>query len=242
MFLYLLSSFSFFVMAQSSISDIAKDYEENISSFSKKAAFLYFESTEGIMRDGIIFSEKLIESIVKGGKITVVDPMITGAKFKKFGVKNVGELDYENTIRLSKELQTNIIVIGSVSRIDNIVEIRGRIVKIPELDIIAFLTHRIVPEWDDSFKKMSASKKNSLEDFSDFKPTEKCKYSELVKIATQKNIAYPFSCVEFPCKMIDCSKYPTAKNKIFKIYFQDPSKTVIVTDEFFNIIDEYQTQ
>lgn len=231
-----------FLNAQFKITDVAKDYENNISSFSKRAAFLYFESTEGIVRDGIIFSEKLIESIIKNGKISVVDPMITGAKFKKLGVKTVGELDYENTAKLAKELQTNIIVIGSVSRIDNMLEIRGRIIKIPDLDILMFLTHNIVPEWDENLKKANPMKKFSYEGISSYKPTKDCAYSELVKVAYEKNINYPFACVEFPCKMIDCSKYPTAKNKIFKIYFQDPSKTVVVTDEMFNIVDEYKTQ
>lgn len=238
LFFYLL----FFINAQYSISDIAKDYENSISSFSKRAAILYFESTEGIMRDGIIFSEKLLESIMKNGKISVVDPMISGAKFKKIGVKSIGELDYENTVKLTKELQTNIIVIGSVSRIDNTLEIRGRIIKIPELETLAFLTHRIIPEWDENLKKLNPIKKFSYEGLSNFKPTKNCSYPELVKIAYEKNINYSFACVEFPCKMIDCSKYPTTKNKVYKIYFQDPAKTVVVTDEFFNIIDEYKTQ
>lgn len=237
--------FSFFVSAQTDVKDVkslSNDYVSIISSYTQKVAVLYFESTDGVPRDGIIITEKLIEEIVKGGKIKVIDPMIIAAKLHKFGMKNIAELDYDTTTKLSKELGTSILLIGSVSRVEGMLEIRARLLKIPDFEILSFLTHRIIPDWYGDNKKIYPIKKVSSSDISDIKPTKSCSYPQLVKIAYEKDESkYNFSCIEFSCKIIDCSKYPTVKDKIFKIYFQDPLKTVIVTDDSFNILQEYRT-
>ncbi len=226
-------------------SSVADDYIEQISSFTKKAVILYFESTD-MPKDGIIFTEKLIEEIVKKGKIKVVDPMMVAAKFKKFGIKSIGELDYDSTVKLSNDLGSNYVIIGSVLRIDRMIEARGRIVKLPELEIMKVMTHRVYPQWDSTSQKIFPSKKfdkNELKnELKNVKTTDECKYPELVKIAsTYDESKYSFSCVMFPCKMIDCSKYPTTRETIYKIYFKDPQKTVITVDDSFNILEKYET-
>ncbi|MCX7641703.1 MAG: hypothetical protein N2Z20_03615 [Elusimicrobiales bacterium] len=241
-FYFLLKITSFLIFCQQDIKTIAKDYESIISSFSNRVAVIYFESTDGIPRDGIIFTEKLVESLVKNSNLKVVDPMVAGLKFKNFGIKNLGDINQDNYIKILKEIGTDIFIIGSVSRIGDVIEIRGRIIKAPQFDILNILTHEIFPIWDGG-KKIYPSKKFISTDVSNFKPTPECKYPELIKIASEKEVSkYSFSCVDFSCKIIDCSKYPTVKNNLFKIYFQDPLKTVIVTDDSFNILEEYTTK
>ncbi|MCX7641388.1 MAG: hypothetical protein N2Z20_01990 [Elusimicrobiales bacterium] len=234
--------FSSVLFCQQDIKTIAKDYENVISSFSNKVAIMYFESTDGIPRDGIIFTEKLVETLAKNSSLKIIDPMIAGFKFKNFGVKNLGDITQDNYYKITKELGTDVFVIGSVSRIDYFIEVRARVIRAPNFEILAILTHETVPVWDGN-KKSYPLKKFDYSDISNYKPTEKCKYPELVKIASEREESkHSFSCVEFSCKIIDCSKYPTVKNKLLKIYFQDPLKKVIVTDDSFNILEEYTTK
>lgn len=231
----------FSLNSQQTINSVADEYINSISSFTNKAVILYFESTD-MPRDGIIFTEKLMDEIVKRGKIKVVDPMMAAAKFKKFGIKSIGELDYDSTIKLSRELGSNYVIIGSVSRIEKVIESRGRIIKLPDLEVVKSMTHRVYPEWDSSLQKTFPLKKFDKEDLKDVKTSEECAIPQLVKIASEYNESkYSFVCAEFSCKMVDCSKYPTVKQHLYKIYFKDPRKKVVVVDDSFNLLEEYST-
>ncbi|HOJ86044.1 MAG: hypothetical protein N2Z60_02395 [Elusimicrobiales bacterium] len=239
-FLNLIFSFFTFLCSQD-ISVVSKDYATVLSSYTNKAAILYFESTEGITKDGVIFAEKLMDGIMSNG-IKVVDPMIAGVKFKKFGLKTLGDMEQKNKNQIIKELGTDYAVMGSVSRIGGEVEIRGRIIRISDFEVLKVLTHRIPIYWADENQNKTLKKINS-KNAQNLKTTEECKVPELVQIASDMSVSnYPYVCADFSCKMINCSKYPTAKEKIYKIYFKDPSKTVVVTDDFFNILEEYKTQ
>lgn len=239
-FLFLIS---FAINCQQKISDVALSYVNEISSITSKVALLYFESTDGIPRDGIIFTEKLLESMVKYNKIKIIDPMMVGAKLKSMNVKNLADLNYESTVNLTKEIGSSYIIIGSVSRISNTVETRGRIVKLPELEVVKVLSFKIYPEWDsDKTKVFPLMKYEEIDNKEKVKPTENCPYSELVSIALKNEESkYSYSCASFKCDMVDCSKYPTARKSIYKIYFSDPRKTVITTDDSFNILEKYTT-
>lgn len=225
------------VNAQSSISDISSNYVKTLSSFTSKVGLLYFESTDGIVKDSIIFTEKLLEGIVKDGRIKVIDPMMMAAKFRKMGVERIGELDYDSTLKIKKDIGTDYIIIGSVSRKGNLIESRGRIIKLPELEVVKVLSFTAYSDWDFNKTKSYAAK-----EYKNIKPTKDCSYPELIKIALEKEEAkYGYLCTEFPCGLADCSKYPTAEKLIYKIYFKDPKKKVIITDDSFNIIEEYYT-
>ncbi|MGC8729704.1 MAG: hypothetical protein ACP5SD_10620, partial [Elusimicrobiales bacterium] len=104
-FLNLIFSFFTFLCSQD-ISAVSKDYATVLSSYTNKAAILYFESTEGITKDGVIFAEKLMDGIMNNG-IKVVDPMIAGVKFKKFGLKTLGDMEQKNKNQIMKELGTD---------------------------------------------------------------------------------------------------------------------------------------
>lgn len=223
------------------ISIVSKDYSTVLSSYTNKAAILYFESTEGITKDGVIFAEKLMDGIMNNG-IKAIDPMIAGVKFKKFGLKTLGEAEQKNKNQVVKELGTDYVVMGSVSRIGGELEIRGRIIRISDFEVLKILIHRIPIYWAEENQNKTFKKINS-KNIQNLKTTEDCKVPELVQIASDMEVSnYSYVCADFSCKMINCSKYPTAKERIYKIYFKDPSKTVVVTDDSFNILEEYKTQ
>jgi hypothetical protein len=168
--------------------------------------------------------------------------MIVGVKFKKLGLKTLGDIEEKNKNQLIKELGTDYAIIGSVSRIGGDIEIRGRIIRISDFEVLKILNHRISAYWADENQNKSF-KKNNLKNIQNLKTTEDCKVPELVQIAYDNPVSsYPYVCADFSCKMINCSKYPTAKERIYKIYFKDPAKTVVVTDDSFNVLEEYKTQ
>lgn len=240
-FLSLLFFLNINVNAQKSMVDISSNYINALSSFTSKVGLVYFESTDGIVKDGIIFTEKLLEEIVKDGRIKVIDPMMMADKFRKIGAKRIGELDYDSTLKMKKDIGTDYIIIGSVSRRGKLIESRGRIIKLPELEVIKVLNFTVYSDWDyDKTKSYALKGYEKIND--DIKPTKDCPYPELVKIALKNEESkYTYVCAKFSCEFADCSKYPTAEKSIYKIYFKDPKKKVITTDDSFNLIEEYYT-